>query len=61
MRPCPAGETASKHVAGKLSIMLRRMISAPTALAHYALGSCYVLAQLALYERNAKLLTDAAR
>jgi len=48
-------------VAGKLSIMLRRMISAPTALAHYALGSCYVLAQLALYERNAKLLTDGAR
>lgn len=41
--------------------MLRRMLTAPTALAHYAVGTCYVLAQLALYEHNARLLTDGAR
>lgn len=40
--------------------MLRRMIDAPVALAHYAVGSVYVLVQLASYERNVRRLHESA-
>lgn len=41
-----------KQGAAKLLVMLRR---AP-ALAHYVVGSFFVLSQLALFERNVKAL-----
>lgn len=39
--------------------MLRRIAQAPVALAHYAVGSVYVLAQLVTYERNVARLQPA--
>ncbi|WP_275935453.1 hypothetical protein [Sandaracinus amylolyticus] len=36
--------------------MLRRIADAPVALAHYAVGSVYVLAHLVTYERTIKRL-----
>lgn len=40
--------------------MLRRMIDAPVALAHYTVGTLYVLAHLASYERNVRALHDGS-
>lgn len=42
-----------------LDVMLRRMIGTPVALAHYTVGTVYVLVQLASYERNVRALHDA--
>jgi hypothetical protein len=41
-----------------LDVMLRRMIGTPVALAHYTVGTVYVLVQLATYERNVRALHD---
>jgi hypothetical protein len=39
--------------------MLRRCLAASTLAVHYAVGSVYVLSQLAMYERNVRALHEA--
>jgi hypothetical protein len=39
--------------------MLRQLAVAPTAFAHYLVGSVFLLTQLALYERTAAPLQPA--